>query len=159
MMNWQDVSNANSPYDNEFFDANWQPRGIFSQLGQDPSAEEALPVLSVEDLPCDFTAGDGVVALQEALVREGHLDAAGITGTFDDATCEAWHERFGEPPTPAALTETILGKSASCASVVMPACTKLAPKSKWTTPRVVGLAAAAGITAFVFSMVLRGRAY
>jgi hypothetical protein len=144
MMHWYDVSNANAPYDNEFFDVAWdgyegghrleRQGGVFG-LGQDESAEDVvavtdLPVTEVESLPCDFTSGPAIVSLQQALITAGALEAppervSPVTGVFDEATCAAWVKHYGEKPTPESLTRVLLPAGARCPTVVMPACTQV----------------------------------
>jgi hypothetical protein len=146
MMHWYDVSNANAPYDNEFFDVAWdgyeggqrleRQGGVFGLggvLGGDnESAEDVtdLPVTEVESLPCDFTSGPAIVSLQQALITAGALAAppervSPVTGVFDDATCAAWVKHYGEKPTPESLTRVLLPAGAQCPTVVMPACTQV----------------------------------
>lgn len=120
-----DLSNWNSPYDLYAFDwdkisGGWEKmqreglaggslKGNALGLGDD----DEVPIPEVEVIgQCDFTEGEAVEQIQEQL-------GVPVTGFFDEATCEAWHEEFGEPPTARALEAAT---EAACASIVVPRC-------------------------------------
>lgn len=126
-MRWLDVSNANTPYDEYGWNVAWDGvqdgRSILPLVGlgqTDPESPD--DVVDVSEIPCDFTEGAGVVALQQALVEGGYLDEGAVSGKFDEATCSAWAEHYGAPPDPKTLAEVVLGPDVACPNVVMPAC-------------------------------------
>lgn len=163
MMHWYDVSNANSPYNNRYWDVAWdgyengqkleRPGGVFG-LGQEEDASAPVAVeevVDVESLPCDLSSGNAVLALQEALNAEGA--AISVTGVFDDATCAAWTTHFGEPPTAESIVEVML-PGVRCDAVVMPTCVK-ERRAGWGFGKTLFVAAAIAGGLVVARKVLR----
>jgi len=88
---------------------------------------------------CDLAAGDAVRQIQQQL-------GVPVTGEFDEATCAAWSEEFGEPPTARSLEAAI---DARCATVVVPRCASVDRKAElpgWLLPAALGVAAVAAVT-------------
>lgn len=152
-----DLSNWNSPYDLYIFDwpqisGGWQKMqreglaggalgaGIFGGddvlgLGQaEPTGNGTAPQAPAA-VSCDFSQGPLVEQVQQAL-------GVPVTGVFDQATCAAWHDHFGEPPSAELLAESVGG---ACADVLVPVCAE----KKLGTGAVIGLsffAVFAGLT-------------
>lgn len=127
MIRTVDVSNWTTPYDTDVFDwseiaGGWE-RMRRAGLAGDP-------------MPCDFSAGPIVSEIQAAL-------GVPPTGVFDAATCQAWHEHYGEAPNAEALTSALIGTT--CSSAVVPSCPEVRSTSPW-----LYAAAAAGIAAVAY---------
>lgn len=145
-----DLSNWNSPYDLYIFDwpqisGGWEkmkreglagPRGLgagifggddvlgLGQAGDEPAPGGAqLPPLGA----CDFTQGPLVEQVQQAL-------GVPVTGVFDEATCAAWQERYGEVPNAETLAEAVGGEGV-CADLLVPVCAE----KKLGTGAIIGL--------------------
>jgi hypothetical protein len=129
-----DVSNWNSPYDNYVFD--WP----LISGGWERMKEAGLAGLGEGPVVCDFTAGDLVLQIQGAL-------GVPPTGVFDEATCAAWRDEYGTPPTIEALQAAL---PVPCDSLTAPVCA--APK-RLSTGAIVGL----GFFAVVLGLSLYGR--
>ncbi len=145
-----DMSNWNSPYDLYVF--NWpQISGGWQKMQREGLAGGALGagIFGGEDVlglgeadaapaaaapqSCDFTQGPLVEQIQQGL-------GVPVTGVFDAATCAAWQERFGEPPTAESLAATVGGPGA-CVDLLAPVCAK----------KTLGTGAIIGISFFVFA--------
>jgi hypothetical protein len=153
MIRTVDLSNWNSPYDLYIFD--WpQISGGWEKMKREGLAGGTLVgnVLGLGEEPppgngvaapqqCDFTSGDLVRQVQASL-------GVPQSGIFDDETCAAWHEEFGEPPNAAALAALVPG---GCTGVVVPPCKVEASTLGKYTPLAIG----AGV--LVGALLIMGR--
>lgn len=148
-----DISKWSTPYKYYIFDwaevarpsPNYADAGVFkgSGLGVLGQAETLPPVQVMGQ--CNFVESSLVSQIQAQL---GVPD----TGYFDDETCVAWHERFGEKPNAERLTGSI---EASCGSALVPTCPILDERSAgapWSTAAMIG---AGGLVAALAILVMR----
>lgn len=153
MIRTVDMSNWNSPYNLYIFD--WPKiSGGWEKMQAEGLAGGSLMGnalgLGQEDGPpgvpvaCDFSQGDVVVQIQAALGVEQ-------TGIFDGETCAAWHEEYGEAPTPLSLQNVLV--DVECGTLVMPACVLV--EERGLSPSGVLLGAGIGIAATVFLMFMK----
>lgn len=157
MIRTVDMSNWNSPYDLYIFD--WpQISGGWEKMKAEGLAGgslmgNALGLGENEEPPgggdwasyqvCDFSQGDLVLQVQAALGVEQ-------TGVFDEETCSAWHEEFGEVPTPFSLQDTL---PVDCDSLVMPACA-LKEEPRLSSNAVI-IGAGIGLAAAAYLMFMK----
>ncbi len=159
MIRMLEISNYTKPYDLNAFDWNqisggWEKMrseglagGVLAGkdvlgLGQ---AGEGLPIPEVQVVgQCDFSEGTAVEQIQDQL-------GVPVTGFFDEATCAAWMDEFGEPPTARSLEAAT---DAACASIVVPRCAALDERKPSSLPTYL-IAGAAGLTAL--ALVAWGR--
>lgn len=133
-----DTSDWGSPYDQGVFDWDRISGGSLSGnllgIGDDAPSPSGTTLPETEVVgQCDFAQGDVVKQIQQQL-------NVPVTGYFDDATCAAWYEQFGEAPT----AETLEGATnAACATVVVPRCAEAAAGQSLPLYLIVGGAAAA----------------
>lgn len=142
MIRTLDISHWGKPYANNVLD--WSVAAAASPQSMMGLGQEVVPEATIVG-QCDFTHGEIVEQLQAEL-------GVSVTGHFDPATCVAWRDRFGEPPTAESLNEAV---NLSCASAVVPSCSELITKKPVSIATL--LMVGGGIAALGLFLVARKR--
>jgi hypothetical protein len=124
---YEDVSNWGEPYDSHIFDGFYMGGlGADAETPAPPTTPGTVVIPEVTVYgQCDFTTGPYVAGVQKFLVDKKALspaDAATEVGQFGEATCAAWKEHFGAPPSAATLASGFLKPGDTCGSLVLPGC-------------------------------------
>lgn len=147
MIRTLDISNYATPYDTyltswPLVSGGWELRAE-GLAGGSLSGSVLGQVKTIEPIQivgqCDFTEGSAVLQIQSELgVPE--------TGYFDETTCVAWYERFGEAPTARSLEAS---SDASCATIIVPRCSVLDNRSGPSVATMLGVGAAVAAVGLV----------